>query len=224
VADVEYESCAEELRLCGSEPTLIRPSDMRTLVIDLPSPLPLSRLGVLGLKALSIESFDDLDFRELRGFSLASGLGGKLPPREISVRGGCGNELMLTVLRIVLGAGVWGAGLLAPPRLLGCGSAEVGAGEGGPRPMEGARNELWGSPEAALKELVVGMPPVLLRVFVTGNAGSAIFGGPIDGRDGRGKAVVSAMMLTSHVGYRFLWVLECQSVARAHTFGARFRR
>lgn len=48
VADVEYESCAEELRLCGSEDTLMRPSE--NLVLPFPtaftSPGPLSRLGV----------------------------------------------------------------------------------------------------------------------------------------------------------------------------------
>lgn len=31
--------------------------------------------------------------------------------------------------------------------------------------------------------------PVLFRVFATGRAGSAAFGGPLDGRDGRGSAV-----------------------------------
>ncbi len=46
VAEVEYESWAEELRLCVGDPILIRPSDMR---IDLPSPLPLSRLGVVAV-------------------------------------------------------------------------------------------------------------------------------------------------------------------------------
>lgn len=35
------------------------------------------------------------------------------------------------------------------------------------------------------------MFPVLFLVFVIGNAGSAIFGGPSEGRDGRGRAVVA---------------------------------
>lgn len=50
VAEVEYESCADELRLCGGEGRLNRPSDPRApgpLDIDLLSPLPLSRLGVI---------------------------------------------------------------------------------------------------------------------------------------------------------------------------------
>lgn len=48
VADVEYESCAEELRLCGSEDTLIRPSENLVLPFPtgLPSPEPLRGLGV----------------------------------------------------------------------------------------------------------------------------------------------------------------------------------
>ena len=33
------------------------------------------------------------------------------------------------------------------------------------------------------------MLPVLLRVLLTGKAGKAMFGGPLDGRDGRGRAV-----------------------------------
>lgn len=38
------------------------------------------------------------------------------------------------------------------------------------------------------------MPPVLFLVFMTGKAGNAMFGGPLDGRDGLGKAVVSAIV------------------------------
>lgn len=75
---------------------------MRTLVMDLPSPLPLSRLGEDGLKVWA-SSLEDLLFRAGRGLSLTSGLGGKLLPRW-SPRGGCGNELMLTVFLIVLPA------------------------------------------------------------------------------------------------------------------------
>jgi hypothetical protein len=52
VADVEYESCADELRLCGGDGRLSRPSEPRApgpLDIDLLSPLPFSRLGVARL-------------------------------------------------------------------------------------------------------------------------------------------------------------------------------
>ena len=49
VADVEYESCADELRLCGGDGKLRSPSDPRApgpLDIDLLSPLPFNRLGI----------------------------------------------------------------------------------------------------------------------------------------------------------------------------------
>jgi hypothetical protein len=49
VADVEYESCADELRLWGGDGKLSRPSDPRApgpLDIDLLSPLPFNKLGV----------------------------------------------------------------------------------------------------------------------------------------------------------------------------------
>ncbi len=51
VAEVEYESWAEELRLCGGDATLIRPSEdlCPARATDLPSPVPLSRLGELPL-------------------------------------------------------------------------------------------------------------------------------------------------------------------------------
>ena len=51
VAEVEEEPCAEEARLSGGDAPdgmLSKPSDSRVPpVIDLLSPLPLSRLGVL---------------------------------------------------------------------------------------------------------------------------------------------------------------------------------
>lgn len=49
VAEVEYESWAEELRLCAGEGMLIPPSECLAPApdgIDFPSPLPLRRLGV----------------------------------------------------------------------------------------------------------------------------------------------------------------------------------
>lgn len=78
-------------------------------------------------------------------------------------------------------------------RPLGVGSAEVGAGVGGGRcVVDGARSPL----RTVLVTLRgVAIPPVLLRVLVTGKAGSAAVGGPIDGRDdGFGKVV--AMFLS----------------------------
>jgi hypothetical protein len=182
VADVEYDSWAEELRLWGSDPTLTKPSDMRMLVMDFPSPLPFRKLGVPGLKLLCMDSLDDLDFRAVRGLSLASGLGGTLPLP--SPRGGCGNELMLTVFLIVLG--VVGFAFETP---LGWGKADIGEGLGGGGRcvVEGARRPLWGVFGADLGD---GMLPVLLRVLLTGKAGRAIFGGPFEGPDGRGSVVV----------------------------------
>jgi len=102
-----------------------------------------------------------------------NGLGGRLLTR--SERGGCGKELMLTVLRMVLPAP------LMPETERGCGKAPVGAGLAGGRYVEdGARNPVFG---VAGVDLVL---PVLLRVFDTGNAGSADVGGASDGREGRG--------------------------------------
>ena len=52
VADVEYESCADELLLWGGDGRLSRPSEPRApgpLEMDLQSPLPLRRLGVAEL-------------------------------------------------------------------------------------------------------------------------------------------------------------------------------
>lgn len=185
VADVEYESCAEELRLCVSEPTLTRPSDMRTLVMDFPSPLPFKKLGVPALKLLCIESLEDLDFRAVRGFSLPNGLGGTVPAR-LSPLGGCGKELILTVFRTVFGV----VGL--PFRVFGrAGKADNGdgLGGGGRCDAEGARRPL-GVLGADLVDPGVGMVPVLFRDLLTGSDGRAILGGPFDGLDGRGRVVV----------------------------------
>lgn len=87
VADVEYESCADELRLCGGDETLMRPSDMRVLLTALPSPLPLSRLGVLLESDNWLFSLGSFDLRAERWRSLARGLGGRLLERW-SPRGG----------------------------------------------------------------------------------------------------------------------------------------
>ncbi|PON12564.1 hypothetical protein C2W62_38950 [Candidatus Entotheonella serta] len=53
---------------------------MRTLLTDLPSPLPLRRLGVVGEKVLWESSFGDLALRD-RACSFARGLGGMLVDR-----------------------------------------------------------------------------------------------------------------------------------------------
>lgn len=66
---------------------LIKPSDMRVLLIALPSPLPFSKLGVLEASESWLLSLVSLDLRTERGRSLASGLGGRLLVRW-SPRGG----------------------------------------------------------------------------------------------------------------------------------------
>lgn len=160
---------------------------MRTLVIDFPSPLPLRKLGVLELIVLYMDSFAAFDgFLVDRGLSTALGLGGTPLLERVSPLGGCGKELMLTLLRRVF------PGPLTPEPVLGCGSAADGAGPGGARLIvDGVRRPDRGVPGADLIEAVgEGIFPVLLRVLLTGRAGSAILGGPTEGRDGRGNVVV----------------------------------
>lgn len=107
---------------------------------------------------------------------------------------------MLTLFLRVLPPGVLMAG-----RPFGCGRADVGAGVGGPRFIDGARrplplrgvlgavevpNEGFGKLGSAGRAVLGGeMLPVLLRVLETGKAGRAMFGGPLDGLEGRGRAV-----------------------------------
>lgn len=130
-----------------------------------------------------MEPFDlRVEFREE---SVPRGLGGRLLTR-VSPRGGWGNELMLTVLRNVLTEE-----LLMAETARGCGSADVGAGDvGGRKVVDGARRPLLELGVDGLDlEAGVGMPPVLFLVLGIGRAGSAIDGGPFDGRDGRGSVV-----------------------------------
>ena len=104
-----------------------------------------------------------------------NGLGGRLAVRM--PRGGCGNALMLIVLRIVFPApftpGVpLNLGKVAlPPGVVGAERFEC----------EGARKPLFGNRGGEVLILAserVGMFPVLFRVFVVGNAGNAVVGGP----------------------------------------------
>ena len=115
---------------------------------------------------------------------------------------------MLTLFLKVLPAAFTGAG--SP---FGWGSAVVGTGVGGFRFIDGARRLLRGVvglvampdgrgiPGTGLgdgDEGAASMPPVLLRVFETGKAGKAMFGGPFDGREGRGK-VVAILAVYSYI-------------------------
>lgn len=159
---------------------LISPSDVLApapLNIDLPSALPLRRLGVAILVCPPFGGGWGVRF--LAGVTKPDkGLAGTLDMRL----GGRGNELMLTVFLIVLPA------LLNAGAPLGVGKAAVGAGEGGgPRTLlDGARNPLFGVVGLLFG---VAIPPVLFRVLVIGRAGKEELGGPFDGR-GRGKVVV----------------------------------
>jgi hypothetical protein len=199
VAEVEYESCAEELRLWGGEGRLNNPSDPRApgpLEIDLLSPLPFSKLGVDAPTYLVctfglVDCFDrrnvfldppgvtglvSVDSRLLSEAPPGvkppdNGLGGKLVVRTPPL-GGCGNALMLIVFRIVFPAPFTpgavrnlGRAVLLPP------------GVDGRLDVEGARRPLFGNPPAC-RLAIVGTLPVLFRVFVVGNAGSAVVGGP----------------------------------------------
>lgn len=62
---------------------------------------------------------------------------------------------------------------------------------------DGARNPLLGVFGVDLVGLTEGMLPVLFRVLFIGRAGNAMFGGPRDGRDGRGRVVAMFFYLGS---------------------------
>jgi hypothetical protein len=88
---------------------------------------------------------------------------------------------MLTVFLIVLPA-------LTPDADLDCGPDPIGMGDvGGCMFVSGARRPLLGVAGVDLKE--AESPPVLFLVLLMGSAGSAIDGGPLEGRAGLGSAV-----------------------------------
>lgn len=55
--------------------------------------------------------------------------------------------------------------------------------------LDGARRPLLGVDGADFAGVASDIFPVLFRVLFTGKAGNAMFGGPFDGRAGRGNAV-----------------------------------
>jgi hypothetical protein len=69
---------------------------------------------------------------------------------------------------------------------------------------EGARRPLFGNcggEVLSLESEIVGMFPVLFRVFVVGNAGNAVVGGPYEGLDGRGiAAAITNDVLVDQIG------------------------
>lgn len=179
VADVEYESWADELRLCDGDATLIKPSELRST--DLPSPVPFSRLGEPPVKAkLELGATRD---RDLRDAAVDSGLGGTLTTRP-SARGGCGNELILTVFRNVFPAALTPK-VAAAAR--GCDGVDMRAEAVVEKTVdEGARRPNLGVTGAASDSPGLDIDPILFRVFATGSAGSATLGGPLVGRAGFG--------------------------------------
>jgi hypothetical protein len=89
---------------------------------------------------------------------------------------------MLTVFLIVLPAA------LTPDADLDCGPELIVMGDvGGCMFVDGARRPLLGVAGVDLKE--AESPPVLFLVLFMGSAGSAIVGGPLEGRAGLGSAV-----------------------------------
>lgn len=73
----------------------------------------------------------------------------------------------------------------------GCGKAVVGAGvAGGGSCVEGARSPLLGVAISDLAGVDGGCIPEDFRVFATGSAGRAMFGGALGFRCGLGSAVV----------------------------------
>lgn len=170
------------------------PSDIRTPApTDFPSPLPFSRLGV-ELPTLNVEAAGEAFGRRVefdgRVESAARGLGGRLQARL----GGWGNEFMLTAFFRDFPAG------FTPGGRRGCGRADVGAGVDGAVvcTLDGVRSPVLGVLAADFEGVVAAARrlPVLFRVLGTGRAGRATFGGPLDGRDGRGSVVVMMAVVT----------------------------
>jgi hypothetical protein len=134
-----------------------------------------------------------------------NGLGGRLAVRI--PRGGCGNALMLIVFRIVFPAPFTPGVVLILGRVVlppGVAGAERFECEGARRPLLGNR----GGEVLVLESEIVGMFPVLFRVFVVGSAGNAVVGGPYEGLDGRGNA--AAIMNIALVGQG--WRTEDQTM------------
>ena len=101
------------------------------------------------------------------------GLGGRLVVRT-PLRGGCGKALMLIVFRIVLPAA------FTPGTVRTFGRDVVGSGVVGVCVLEGVRRPLLGKGvcNPVCESAIVGIAPVLFRVFVVGIAGKDVVGGP----------------------------------------------
>jgi hypothetical protein len=204
VAEVEYESWAEELRLCGGDATLMSPSDILAFGIELPSPLPFNRLGVLdvGLPAVGLSGLRRAECLDLLAARFADsgtrGLPGRLPLNLLSFRGGCGNEFMLMTLRRVLFEALLA---LEGDR---CCRADAAVMETGSRKLvvESEARRPLGLLGAVMDEYddddnLAGFwrVPVLFRVRSTGSFGSGMVGGPpFDDLAADGRGMVAAML------------------------------
>lgn len=112
-----------------------------------------------------------------------SGLGGRLVVRT-PPRGGCGKAFILTVFRIVLPAA------FMPGVVRNFGRVVDSAVDGDKLVLEGARIPLFGRGvwDSTPTSGDVGIIPVLFRDFA-GIGGSAVVGGPYEGREGLGMVV-----------------------------------
>lgn len=70
---------------------------------------------------------------------------------------------------------------------------------GGNSVLDGARSPVFGVLVSDLAGVDGGCKPEPFRVFVTGSAGRAMVGGPLEGREGLGSAVV---ILKTWKGYQ----------------------
>lgn len=71
--------------------------------------------------------------------------------------------------------------------------------------LEGARNPVLGVVVSDLADVDGGCSPEDLRVLLTGSAGRAIVGGPLDGREGLGSAVVIFFCFFEEPGKATQW-------------------
>lgn len=159
---------------------------------------------------------------ELGGFvfrAVPNGLPGRLGTL-LSPRGGWGKELMLTDFRSVF------VPATAADTARGCGSAAEGAGVfgGGNKVEEGARRPLLGVPVNDLAGDAGGGIPDVLRVLATGSAGRAMVGGPLEGLEGVGSAVVILRTWKGYLMAAFLVVMtDCGGVYSSFAVNERNR-
>ncbi|MBE3048525.1 hypothetical protein IMZ48_39695 [Candidatus Bathyarchaeota archaeon] len=108
----------------------------------------------------------------------------------------------------------------------GSGTVDAGAGDVGAVEctLDGVRSPLLGVLAADFEGVAAAARrlPVLFRVLGTGRAGRATFGGPLDGRDGRGSVVAMMAVVTGRypekVGGLSFWKVTRESTQRARDY------